>query len=135
MPDWNWSSVEIRASWAASSTVWGNSPGGEGGEKGPHAADELVAGPGVGAGPGDFEGDEAQDVGQQRVDGADGGLVGEPGRPQDVVDGLAQAQAVGAEAGLLKGVGDDGGVGEQVLADLLAEGGQLLGPVAGGVGA
>jgi hypothetical protein len=41
---------------------------------------------------------------------------------------------VGAEAGLLEGVGDHGRVGEQVVADLLAEGGQLLGPVAGGVG-
>ena len=40
---------------------------------------------------------------------------------------------MGAEAGLLEGVGDDGGVGEQVVADLLAEGGQLLGPVAGAV--
>src|SRR4029450_5673245 len=104
---------------------------GEGGEKGPHATDILVAGLGVGAGPGDLQGDEAQDVGPQGIDGADDGLVGEPGRPQDVVDGFAQAQAVGAEAGLLEGVGDDGRVGEQVLADLLAEGGQLLGPVAG----
>jgi hypothetical protein len=40
---------------------------------------------------------------------------------------------VGVEAGLLEGVGDHGGVGEQVLADLPAEGGQLLGPVADGV--
>jgi hypothetical protein len=30
--------------------------------------------------------------------------------------------------------GDHGGVGEQVSVDLLAEGGQLLGPVAGGIG-
>jgi hypothetical protein len=59
-------------------------------------------------------GDEAQDVGQQGIDGADHGLVGEPGRPQDVVDGLAEAQAVGAQAGLLEGVGDHGRVGEQV---------------------
>jgi hypothetical protein len=28
MPDWNWSSVEMRASRGASWTVWGNSPGG-----------------------------------------------------------------------------------------------------------
>jgi hypothetical protein len=41
---------------------------------------------------------------------------------------------VGAEAGLLEGVGDDRGVGEQLVADGLAEGGELLGPVAGGVG-
>ena len=27
MPNWNWSSVEMRASSGASSTVWGNSPG------------------------------------------------------------------------------------------------------------
>jgi hypothetical protein len=89
---------------------------------------------GVGAGPGHLQGDEPKDVGHQGIDGADHGLVGEPGGPQDVIDGLAQAQAVGAKAGLLEGVGDDGGVGEQVFADGLAEGGQLLGPVAGGVG-
>jgi hypothetical protein len=41
---------------------------------------------------------------------------------------------VRSEAGLLEGVGDHGGVGEQMLADVLAEGGQLLGPVVGGVG-
>jgi hypothetical protein len=107
---------------------------GQGGEKGPHAADELVAGLGVGAGPGDFQGDEPQDVGQQGIDGADHGLVGEARGPQDTIDGLAEAQAVGAEPGLLEGEGDHGGVGQQVVADVLAEGGQLLGPVAGGVG-
>ena len=37
------------------------------------------------------------------------------------------------QAGLLEGVGDHGRVGEQVGTDL-AEGGELLGPVAGGVG-
>src|SRR5215216_5160075 len=68
----------------------------EGGEEGPHAADELVAGLGVGAGPGDLEGDEPKDVGQQGIDDADHGLVGEPGGPQGAIDGFAQAQAVGA---------------------------------------
>jgi hypothetical protein len=42
---------------------------------------------------------------------------------------------VGAQAGLLERVGDHGGVGEQVVADVLTEGGQLPRPVAGGVGA
>ena len=133
MPNWNWSSVEIRASRGASWTVVGELAGGEGGEEGPHAADELVAGLGVGAGAWDLQGDEPQDVGQQGIDGADHGLVGETGRPQDTIDGLAQAQAMRAEAGLLEGVGHHGGVGEQVGPDGLAEGGQLLGPVTGGV--
>jgi hypothetical protein len=47
------------------------------------------------------------------MDDADHGLVGEPGRPQDAIDGLAQAQAMRAEAGLLEGVGDDGGLGSR----------------------
>jgi hypothetical protein len=89
---------------------------------------------GVGAGAGDLQGDEPQDVGQQGIDDADGGLVGESGRPQHPVDGLAQPQAVGAEAGLLEGVGDDGGVGEELGADPVADGGQLFGPILGGVG-
>ena len=38
-----------------------------------------------------------------------------------------------AKPGPLQRVGDHRGVGEQVGADALAEGGQLLGPVAGGV--
>ena len=83
MPNWNWSSVEIRASCGGQLDGVGELAGGQGGEEGPHAADELVAGLGVGAGPGDLQGDEAQDVGQQGIDGADHGLVGEPGRPQD----------------------------------------------------
>jgi hypothetical protein len=107
---------------------------GQGGEEGVEAADELVAGLGVGAGPGDLQGDEAQDVGQQGVDGADHGLVGEPGRAQHAVDRLAQPQAVRAQAGLLDREGDHGGVGEQVGADIPADGGQLLGPVPGRVG-
>jgi hypothetical protein len=134
MPNWNWSSVEMRASSGASWTWWGNSPGGEGGEEGPHAADELVAGLRVGPGPGDLQGDEPQDVGEQGVDGADHGLVGEARGPQDTVDRFAQAQAVGAKAGPLQREGDHGGVGEQVGADRAGEGGELLGPVAGGVG-
>src|SRR5437867_12832293 len=64
----------------------GELAGGEGGEEGPRAADELVAGRRVGAGAGDLQGDEPQDVGEQGVDGADHGLVGEAGGPQDVVD-------------------------------------------------
>src|ERR671912_1622657 len=62
----------------------------QGGEEGPHAADELVAGLRGGAGAGDLQGDEPQDVGQQGIDDADHGLVGEPGRPQDAIDGLAE---------------------------------------------
>jgi hypothetical protein len=107
----------------------------EGDEEGLQAADELVAGLGIGAGAGDLQGDEPEDVGEQGVDGPDHGLVGEAGRAQDGVDGLAQAQAVGAEAGLLEGEGDHRRVGEEVAADGAAERGQLLGPVAGGVGA
>jgi hypothetical protein len=45
---------------------------------------------------------------------------------------LVLAMALGP--GLLQGEGDDGGVGEQVGADGLAQAGQLLGPVAGRVG-
>src|SRR5688500_431255 len=41
----------------------GELAGWQGGEKGPHAADELVAGLRGGAGPGNLQGDEAQDVG------------------------------------------------------------------------
>jgi hypothetical protein len=41
----------------------GELAGGQGGEEGLHAADELVAGRRVGAGSGDFQGDEPQDVG------------------------------------------------------------------------
>ena len=106
----------------------------EGGEEAVEAADELVAGLRVGAGAGDLEGDEPQDVGEQGVHGADHGLVGEPDRPEHAVDGLTQAQAVGAEAGLLDGEGDHGRVGEQLGADVPADGGQLLGPVPGRVG-
>jgi hypothetical protein len=102
---------------------------GQGGEEAVEAADELVAGLGVGAGPGDLQGDEAQDVGEQGVDGADHGLVGEPGRAQHAVDRLAQPQAVRAQARLLDREGDHGGVGEQVGADVPADRGQLLGPV------
>ena len=40
----------------------------------------------------------------------------------------------GPRSGLPEGEGDHGGVGEQVGADGLAEGGQLLGPVAARVG-
>ena len=100
MPNWNWSSVELRANSGASWTWWGRElPGGQGGEEGPHAADELVAGLRGGAGPGDVQGDEPHDVGQQGIDGADHGLVGEPRRPQDTIDGIAEAQAVGARPG------------------------------------
>jgi hypothetical protein len=134
MPNWNWSSVEMRASSGASWTWWGKSPGGEGGEEGPHAADELVAGLRGGAGAGDLQGDEPQDVGEQGVDDPDHGLVGEARGRQDTVDRFAQAQAVGAKAGPLQREGDHGGVGEQVGADRAGEGGELLGPVAGGVG-
>jgi len=45
--------------------VVGELAGGQGGEEGPHAAHELVAGLRGGAGPGDLRGDESQDVGQQ----------------------------------------------------------------------
>ena len=37
-----------------------------------------------------------------RVDSADDGLVGEPDRAQDVVDRLAEAQPVRAQAGPLQ---------------------------------
>ena len=134
IPNWNWSSVEMRASCAGQLDGVGELARWQGGEEGPHATDELVAGLGVGAGPGDFQGDEPQDVGQQRVDGADHRLVGEPRGPQHAIDRFAQAQAVGAQAGLLEGEGDHRGVGEQVGADVPAEGGQLLGPVAARVG-
>ena len=51
MPVWNWSSVEMRARSGAELDGVGNSPG-EGGEEAVAAADELVAGLGAGAGPG-----------------------------------------------------------------------------------
>jgi hypothetical protein len=54
---------------------------------------------GVVPAPGDLQGDEPHDVGQQGIDGADHGLVGEPRRPQDTIDGIAEAQAVGAWPG------------------------------------
>jgi hypothetical protein len=75
----------------------------EGGEEGAEAADEPVAGLGVGAGAGDLQGDEPEDVGEQGVDGPDHGLVGEAGRAQHRVDGRAQAQAVGAGAATFVG--------------------------------
>jgi hypothetical protein len=100
--------------------VVGELAGWEGGEEGPHAAHELVAGLRVGAGAGHFQGDEPQDVGQKGLDGADHGLVGEAGGPQDTIDRFAKTQAVGSEAGLLEGEGNHGGVGEQMFADGLA---------------
>jgi hypothetical protein len=134
MPNWNWSSVEIRASCAASWTVWGNSPGGRAAKKAHMRRTNSSLVCGVVPARETSSANEPQDVGQQRIDGADHGLVGEACRPQDAIDGLAEPEAVGAEAGLLEGEGDDSGVGEQVGADLLAQGGQLLGPVPGGVG-
>ena len=134
MPNSNWSSVEMRASRGASSTVWGNSPAGKAAKKpwSRRTNSSLVWGSVPARGI--SRATNPKDVGQHRVDDADHGLVGEPGRPQDAVDGLAQAQAVRAEPGLLQGQGNHGGVGEQLGADVPADGGQLLGPVAGGSG-
>jgi hypothetical protein len=60
--NWNWSSVELRANSGASWTRGGELARGQGGEEGPHAAHELLAGLRGGAGPGDLQGDEPHDV-------------------------------------------------------------------------
>ena len=67
------------------------------GEEGAQAADELVIAVVVRAGAWRLERDEPEDVGVQRRDGTDNGLVGEAGRPQHVVDGFTEAQPMRPE--------------------------------------
>ena len=99
------------------------------GEEGAQAADELGIAVVVRAGAWCLERDEPEDVGVQRRDGTDNGLVGEAGRPEHVVDGFTEAQPVRPEAGLLQRQWYDGRMGEQVLAKDPTECSKLLRPV------
>ncbi len=102
-------------------------------EVGAKATDELVVALLIGLGARCFQRDEPENVGEQRVHRADDGLVGEPRRPQDVVDRLTKAEPVWPESRLMERQRDDRRVVEKLLAERLADRSELIGPVGGGI--
>lgn len=98
MANWNWSSGELRANSGASWTCGGNSLGTRRRRR-PTCGARTRRWPAGWCRPGRPPGRRTHDVGQQRIDGADHGLDGEPRRPQDVVDRIAEAQPVRARPG------------------------------------